>query len=61
MPGKKKGGWEEGWESVRVRRGLCVKADEFVKTKRAQDLGLANRTALVEYFIREGLKREGVL
>lgn len=61
MVKRKKEAWEEGWESVRVRRGLCVKADEFVKTKRAQDLGLANRTALVEYFVREGLKKEGVL
>lgn len=46
---------------VRVRAGLMEKIAEFLRSKRARDLALTSNRAVVEYCVREFLKKEGFL
>jgi hypothetical protein len=58
---KGKGKWEKDWDEVRVRSGLMEKIAEFLRSKRARELALTSNRAVVEYCVREFLKKEGYL
>jgi hypothetical protein len=58
---KGKAAWEKEWDEVRVRTGLMEKVAEFLRSKRAKELALASNRAVVEYCLREFLKKEGYL
>ena len=58
---KPKSKWEKDWDEVRVRTGLMEKVAEFIRSKRAKELALSNNRAVVEYCLREFLKKEGYL
>ncbi|HUK28084.1 MAG TPA: hypothetical protein VLV31_06650 [Candidatus Acidoferrales bacterium] len=53
--------WENDSDEVRVRAGLMEKIAEFLRSKRARDLALTSNRAVVEYCVREFLKKEGFL
>jgi len=53
--------WENDSDEVRVRVGLMEKIAEFLRSKRARDLALTSNRAVVEYCVREFLKKEGFL
>lgn len=46
------------WANVRIPQGLMEKADEFLRSARAKDLGLNSRADLISYVVREHLKKE---
>jgi hypothetical protein len=56
-----KGRWEKEWDEVRVRTWLMGKVPEFLRGKRAKELALTSNCAVVEYCLREFLKKEGYL
>ena len=56
-----RGKWEKEWDEVRVRTGLMGKMAEFLRSKRAKELALTSNRAVVEYCLRELLKKEGYL
>ena len=49
------------WANVRIMEALVEKLDGFLKTKRAEELGLGSRSDAVTYAIRRLLEKEGFL
>jgi len=49
------------WANVRIMEALVEKLDSFLKTKRAQELGLGSRSDAVTYAIRRLLEKEDFL
>jgi len=49
------------WANVRIMEAFVEKLDSFLKTKRAQELGLGSRSDAVTYAIRRLLEKEDFL